>query len=141
MPHPRGWPDEDQEGPASSSWTRRGGVPPRARTLPPRGQSTIGGDTVPHLATRIGARDDPAFQKAYWRVFDKMFGEQNSHMVKSMLLSKVKTADTGDAEIDRVCQGLRMTMGWLAEAIERAALEEAGFDSSANPKEPPKIST
>lgn len=59
-------------------------------------------------------------------------------MVKSMLLSKVKTADTGDTEIDRVCQGLRMTMGWLAEAIERAALEESGFDASGKPKEPPR---
>jgi hypothetical protein len=108
------------------------------RTLPSRGHLGIGGDTVPHLATRIGARDDPAFQKAYWRVFDKTFGDQNAHMVKSMLLSKVKSADTGDSEIDRACQGLRMTMGWLAEAIERAALEEAGFDVSGGPKDPPK---
>jgi hypothetical protein len=108
------------------------------RTLPPQGQPGIGGDTVPHLATRVGARDDPAFQKAYWQAFDKTFGDQNAHMIKSMLLSKVKSADTGDSELDRVCQGLRMTMGWLAEAIERTALEEAGFDASAGPREPPK---
>jgi hypothetical protein len=48
-------------------------------------------------------------------------------MVKAMLLSKVKRADTGETELDRVCLGLRMTMGWLAEAIERAALEESGY--------------
>ncbi|TMA01199.1 MAG: hypothetical protein E6J99_03195 [Methanobacteriota archaeon] len=52
-------------------------------------------------------------------------------MVKSMLLSKVKKGDTGDAEIDRVCLGLRMTMGWLAEAIERSALSEAGLENAA----------
>ena len=57
-------------------------------------------------------------------------------MVKAMLLSKVKKADTGDAEIDRVCLGLRMTMGWLAEAIERTALRDAGYENAEN--EPPK---
>jgi hypothetical protein len=82
----------------------------------------------------MGARDDPAFQKAYWSTFEKTFGEQNAQMVKSMLLSKVKKAETGDTELDRVCQGLRMTMGWLAEAIERSALQEAGYDDP--PKEP-----
>jgi len=61
---------------------------------------------------------------------DKTFGDQNAHMVKSMLLSKVKKGDTGDAEIDRVCLGLRMTMGWLAEAIERSALGEAGLENA-----------
>jgi len=50
-------------------------------------------------------------------------------MVKAMLLSKVKKADTGDTEIDRVCEGLRMTMGWLAEAIERTALHDAGYEN------------
>src|SRR5205809_7226211 len=53
-------------------------------------------------------------------------------MVKSMLLSKVKKGDTGDAEIDRVCLGLRMTMGWLAEAIERSALSEAGQEHATD---------
>jgi hypothetical protein len=87
----------------------------------------------------MGVKDDPAFQKAYWSIFEKTFGDQNAHMVKSMLLSKVKRGDTGDTEIDRVCLGLRMTMGWLAEAIERAALEEAGYgDSSRDPKDPPR---
>lgn len=84
----------------------------------------------------MGVREDPGFQKAYWHIFDTTFGDQNATMVKSMLLSKVKSADTGDAEIDRVCQGLRMTMGWLAEAIERAALKESGFDEpSDGPRE------
>jgi len=54
-----------------------------------------------------------------------------------MLLSKVKKADTGDTELDRVCQGLRMTMGWLAEAIERSALSEAGYEDK---REPPRTS-
>jgi hypothetical protein len=93
---------------------------------------------VPHLAKQLGVRDNPAFQQAYWRAFDKTFGDQNAHMVKTMLLSKVKKGDTGDAEIDRVCLGLRMTMGWLAEAIERTALNEAGFENAPDDKEPPK---
>ena len=97
-----------------------------------------GGDNVPHLATSLGAKDDPDFQKAYWRAFDKTFGEQNAHMVKAMLLSKVKKSETGDAEIDRVCLGLRMTMGWLAEAIERTALHDAGYENvSESKKRPP----
>ncbi|HYY48057.1 MAG TPA: hypothetical protein VFA17_05170 [Thermoplasmata archaeon] len=89
----------------------------------------------------MGAKDNPAFQKAYWNIFEKTFCEQNAQMVKSMLLSKVKRAETGDSELDRVCQGLRMTMGWLAEAIERAALEESGYGTAPrDPKEPPKDS-
>jgi len=80
----------------------------------------------------MGVRDNPAFQQAYWRAFDKTFGDQNAHMVKSMLLSKVKKGETGDAEIDRVCLGLRMTMGWLAEAIERSALSEAGLENATD---------
>lgn len=99
-----------------------------------------GGDNVPHLATVLGAKEDPDFQKAYWKAFDKTFGEQNAHMVKSMLLSKVKKSETGDAEIDRVCLGLRMTMGWLAEAIERTALQDAGYENaSEGKKRPPKV--
>ena len=54
-----------------------------------------------------------------------------------MLLSKVKRADTGDTELDRVCQGLRMTMGWLAEAIERSALHEAGYEDKRERRRPP----
>ena len=85
----------------------------------------------------MGARDDPGFQQAYWKAFNRTFGDQNAKMVKSMLLSKVKKADTGDTELDRVCQGLRMTMGWLAEAIERSALSEAGYEDK---REPPRTS-
>lgn len=54
-------------------------------------------------------------------------------MVKSMLLEKLKHGDTGDAEIDRVCLGLRTTMGWLADAIERTALHDAGYESKRPP--------
>jgi hypothetical protein len=105
---------------------------------PIRGRPDRGGGTVPHLATGMGAKDDPAFQKAYWSVFEKTFGEQNATMVKSMLLSKVKHGETGDTDLDRVCSGLRMTMGWLAEAIERAALEQSGYGSPPrDPKDPP----
>jgi hypothetical protein len=43
-----------------------------------------------------------------------------------MMLAKNAKADTGNAEIDRVCYGLRQTMGWLAEAIERKALSAIG---------------
>src|SRR5437016_14448397 len=94
------------------------------------GRRGSGGGIVPHLAKVKGARDDPAFQQAYWRAFDKTFGDQNAHMVKAMLLSKVKKADTGDAEIDRVCLGLRMTMGWLPAAVEPTALHDTASENS-----------
>ena len=84
----------------------------------------------------MGAKNDRAFQEAYWRSFERVFGPQNSRMVKSMLLTKVKTADTGDSTIDRVCFGLRTTMGWLADAIERMALREAGFEVPGSSEDP-----
>lgn len=70
----------------------------------------------------MGLRNSDAYQKAYWRFFEEFFGKQNSAVIKAMLLAKNAKADTGDGEIDRVCFGLRQTMGWLAEAIERKAL-------------------
>jgi len=131
----KGWPYEDREENVDS--LRGRSAASRPNHLPDLdGRRGPGGGTVPHLTKAMGARDDPAFQQAYWRAFDKTFGDQNAHMVKSMLLSKVKKADTGDAEIDRVCLGLRMTMGWLAEAIERTALQEAGYENAEG--EPPK---
>lgn len=75
-----------------------------------------------HLAGPMGVRDDEAFQQAYWRFFEEFFGKQNSAVIKAMLLAKNAKADTGDDELDRVCYGLRKTMGWLAEAIERKAI-------------------
>lgn len=81
---------------------------------------------MPHLATPLGVKEDPAFQKAYWKIFEQFFGEANSATVKAMLLAKHNKGDTGDAELDRVCFGLRQTMGWLAEAIEKRALQETG---------------
>jgi len=108
------------------------------RPFDPRDRPEAGGDVVPHLATSVGARESPAFQKAYWRAFEKTFGEQNSHMIKAMLLSKVKKGDTGETELDRVCLGLRMTMGWLAEAIERTALEESGYGDSTSTSAKPQ---
>lgn len=43
-----------------------------------------------------------------------------------MLIARHDIADTGNADIDRVCYGLRQTMSWLAEALERKALESVG---------------
>jgi len=132
----KGWPNEDREEDVDSLRWRW--AAPRPDPIPDsNGRRSPGGGTVPHLAKTLGARDDPAFQQAYWRAFDKTFGDQNARMVKSMLLSKVKKADTGDTELDRVCLGLRMTMGWLAEAIERTALHEAGYENELPKKKQP----
>ena len=79
-----------------------------------------------HLASRLGIRDDKAFEAAYWKVFEAFFGSQNAPMVKATLLARVDEADTGASELDRVCYGLRQTMGWAAEAIEKRALEAVG---------------
>lgn len=77
-----------------------------------------------HLATPMGLKESERFQAAYWKVFKSFFGEQNSQMVRSMLLAKVEKGDTGSDELDRVCFGLRQTMGWAADAIERKAIAE-----------------
>lgn len=42
-----------------------------------------------------------------------------------MLLAKFPPGDAGLSEIERVTVGLRETMGWVADAIERTALNEA----------------
>jgi hypothetical protein len=78
-----------------------------------------------HLATKVGAHDDRRFQEAYWHVFEAFFGPQNARVLKATLLAKVDRADTGTTEVDRVCFGLRQSMGWVAEAIEKKALAEA----------------
>jgi hypothetical protein len=135
----KGWPNENREEVGCLRWRWAAARPHAISDLD--GRRGPGGGTVPHLAKVKGARDDPAFQQAYWRAFDKTFGGQNAQMVKSMLLSKVKKADTGDAEIDRVCLGLRMTMGWLAEAIERTALHDAGYENSEEESPRKKIAT
>jgi len=133
----KGWPNENRKEVGCLRWRSAAARLDPISDLDRR--PGPGGGTVPHLAKTKGARDDPAFQQAYWRAFDKTFGDQNAHMVKSMLLSKVKKADTGDAEIDRVCLGLRMTMGWLAEAIERTALHDAGYENSEEESPKKKI--
>lgn len=71
-------------------------------------------------------KEDRSFETTYWKVFDQFFGPQNSAIVRAMLLAKYDRADTGVGELDRVCFGLRQTMAWLAEAIEKKALLEAG---------------
>ena len=81
---------------------------------------------MPHIATSLGVQGDPKFEAAYWKIFRSFFGEQNSSMVRATLLTKFDHGDTGDSDLDRVCFGLRQTMGWAAEAIERRALAEIG---------------
>jgi len=78
-----------------------------------------------HIAGPMGMKHDEAFEKAYWKIFEEFFGKQNSAVVKAMLLAKNETADTGSEELDRICFGLRQSMGWLAEAIERKAVTAA----------------
>ena len=75
-----------------------------------------------HIASRQGLRGDRAFEAAYWEIFDSFFGG-SSGMIKATLLARVEHGDTGSSDLDRVCLGLRQTMGWAAEAIEKKALE------------------
>ena len=79
-----------------------------------------------HLATPLGIGHDKEFEEAYWKVFESFFGDQNARVVKATLLAKVKKGDTGEDDVDRICYGLRQTMGWVAEAIEKRALRETG---------------
>src|SRR5437870_11762050 len=74
----------------------------------------------------MGLKDNKLYQAAYWKAFEDFFGKQNSAVVKAMMLAKNPKADTGTSELDRVCFGLRQTMGWLAEAIEKKALSSLG---------------
>ena len=79
-----------------------------------------------HLASRLGVKNDKSFQAAYWKAFNDFFGPTNAPVIKAMLIARHVKVDTGNAEVDRVCFGLRETMSWLAEAIERKALESVG---------------
>ena len=79
-----------------------------------------------HIAGPMGVKDDERFQRAYWKAFEEFFGKQNAAVVKAMLLAKHPKGEAGNGEIERVCFGLRQTMGWLAEAIERKALQAIG---------------
>lgn len=91
-----------------------------------------------HLAARLGLRDNESFQAAYWKAFEEFFGPNNAPVVKAMMLARNMDVDTGDGEIDRVCYGLRQTMSWLAEAIERKALATVGRASPAKAATPRK---
>jgi len=73
---------------------------------------------------------DESYGAAYWKAFEESFGATNAPVVKAMLLARNDRGDTGDAELDRVCFGLRQTMSWLAEAIERRAIASAGKGGS-----------
>ncbi|HYU07737.1 MAG TPA: hypothetical protein VEM77_11270 [Thermoplasmata archaeon] len=79
-----------------------------------------------HLASRLGVKNDKSFQTAYWKAFNDFFGPTNAPVIKAMLIARHVKVDTGNADLDRVCFGLRETMSWLAEAIERKALESVG---------------
>jgi len=79
-----------------------------------------------HLASLLGLRGDRAFEAAYWEIFDSFFGKHNAPMVKATLLARVSKVEGSGNEVDRVCLGLRQTMGWAADAIERKALEKIG---------------
>jgi len=71
-------------------------------------------------------KNDKSFQAAYWKAFNDFFGPTNAPVIKAMLIARHVKVDTGTADVDRVCFGLRETMSWLAEAIERKALESVG---------------
>lgn len=86
------------------------------------------------MATPQGVQGDKAYQEAYWRAFERFFGPQNGAVVKAMLLAKFARGDRGKEEIDRVCYGLRQTMGWIADALERAALSEIHRPADINSK-------
>ena len=79
-----------------------------------------------HLAGPLGLKKDKGYQAAYWKAFEEFFGPKNAPVVKAMLLTRNDQVDTGEEELDRVCFGLRETMSWLAEAIERKAIASVG---------------
>ena len=87
-----------------------------------------------HVAGPLGLKNDKSYQAAYWKALEEFFGKQNSAVVKAMILAKNPKADTGDGEIARMCYGLRQTMGWLAEAIERKAVSAVGPERSPSPR-------
>lgn len=89
-----------------------------------------------HLAGSMGLTKDKDFEAAYWKAFEEFFGAQNGPVVKAMLLARSERVDTGSGDLDRVCFGLRQTMSWLAEAIERKALATVG--KSVGPGGPPR---
>lgn len=88
-----------------------------------------------HVAGPLGLKGDKYYQAAYWKAFEEFFGARNAATVKAMLIARNPIVDTGEGDIDKVCYGLRQTMSWLAEAIERKALASIGQEN-ANP--PPR---
>lgn len=85
-----------------------------------RSQSKRGAERIPRVSGR-GAKDDKAYQQAYWRAFEKFFGPQNGPVIKAMLLAKYPPGEAGHSDMERVAYGLQHSMGWVAEAIERSA--------------------
>jgi hypothetical protein len=92
------------------------------------------------MAAPHAHRGDEAFVSAYWKAFNRFFGPANGPVVRAMLLTRFERGDSSNGEIDRVCYGLRQTMGWIAEAIERAALADLGVSTqSTTEARPPAV--
>lgn len=81
---------------------------------------------MPHIATKLGIKRDEEFKRAYWTAFDHFLGAENSRLLKTMILARTPKGDTGKEDIDRICYGLRTTIPWLADAIEKSALGRRG---------------
>lgn len=77
--------------------------------------------------------DTEAYRKAFWRAFERFFGTSNAAVVKAMLLAKYPHGEHGDDEVERVAYGLRRTMGWIADAIDRTVRAELHLPSEAEP--------
>ena len=74
-----------------------------------------------NIKRKSGEQRDAEFEEAYWKAFERFFGPQNSVIIKAMLLARKPASETCADEIDRVNCGLRDTMAWVAEAIEKSA--------------------
>lgn len=85
-----------------------------------------------------GTKGSSAYQVAYWSAFDKFFGPHNGPVIKAMLLAKYPPGEAGHSEMERVAYGLRHSMGWVAEAIERSA---SGASSDPRVVEEPEEGT
>ena len=83
----------------------------------------VGGRSLTNPPSPDGMKD-AAYVEAFWRAFDRFFGPQNAPVMRAMLLAKYPAGQAGDSEVDRITFGLRATMAWIAEAIDRAARNE-----------------
>jgi hypothetical protein len=91
--------------------------------------SGVGGRSVTHPPNPVGTKD-AAYVEAFWRAFNRFFGPQNAPVMRAMLLAKYPAGEAGDSDLDRITFGLRATMAWIAEAIDRSARNEMQQASS-----------